>query len=610
MQAFLDWSPRIGLSFPEFLRQIGRDQADIVYYMQGSARTLGALQRMQQRGWSEHLDNQKIGFTVLSRKLGSIDHSLARIFQELVGIGQDVRSGTNELVSTLRWGFGSLLTSVGRLSDVVIQIRKDGVRPSGIWAEEQFQWACYAYDKGLYPEAQEYVTNAINGIPGETGYKLEPRYHYLLGRIQIGSWLGECPNMDIEVVKPDLAEKAFLNAVRYGDESRYVFAGEKGDAYLYAARAAYLQGELGRACEHARKGLDLLNRLWSNLPSEIERGVHRSWKDAPRFALELKALRTAGIFEYAKYLCAEGKSLPEAQDQLLEAFRLNLDFTIEAKVDPDFLFQNVLLETALTRITAELRDEYAQIAAVIWDLLEGAAKFEYDGLAAKEILSEELESLRTDYEMAAIEVENGGPLDFEAGVARARQILPKAQKLFATFKSRFGEHAQERGKNSDVAKRAKQTREAVQQYAAALATLGEKRARILDATHLSKWRGIAGAAGLILFSGGLIQLLLALPTNESLHIVDPTTLFFGFALQELPFILLFGICLWPIWTAPFRLMAISSKTREMRGQVSRAEAIAAAVELEAAVANRDIQANIDGLQSHSFERSSRLRRTH
>jgi len=432
----IEWSPRSGISFPAFLQQTSRFQGRVVYEVRESLRILGSIQQTQKRGWQEQADNQRAGITLLSRRLGNIDRNLADISREVTGVREDIHASTNELLSALRWGFGSLATAIGEVNDTLDEIRKNGVKPSGVWAQEQYHWACYAYDHGWYPEALEYASNAIDGIPGETGYKLDPHYHYLLGRIRIGGWIGERPNVDLNLVRPDLAEQAFLKAARYSDESRYVWAGEKGEALLYAARAAYLQGALNRACAHAHAGLHILNWLWGNLPGEIDRGIHRSWKNAKQFAAKLNALRIVGTYQYSKYLCAAGIELAEAERNLLEAFRSNLGCIIEAKVDPDFSFQRVVFENALSRIAIELREEYSELRSKYETAYLRACGFSFNGVPAVTLLREELAGT---YDAIEREAKNGGPLDHHSAIQMMKSALQSTPGYFAVFQARFAQ---------------------------------------------------------------------------------------------------------------------------------------------------------------------------
>jgi tetratricopeptide (TPR) repeat protein len=100
----------------------------------------------------------------------------------------------------------------------------------------------------------EYLDRAINGHAGNTGYKLEYRFHYLLGTIRLGKFSNPCP----DVMNLPEAERAFLAAAKYAirDHPR-----EAACAYLGAGWTAYCQGDMESARQFTQQAIMLDSRL-------------------------------------------------------------------------------------------------------------------------------------------------------------------------------------------------------------------------------------------------------------------------------------------------------------------------------------------------------------
>ena len=171
----------------------------------------------------------------LQREHISVTRSLSATvsdgFEQLSFDLQGVRQDLAEINSTLNWGFSELLTAVGRVNDSLNDLIKISKTPAQIWAYEQFEIAREAYRKELYDEAIEQLDRAIGGHGSNAGYKLEYRFHYLLGTIQLGSFRNNSP----EIVNLAQAESAFLNAARYARMDEPM---EAGRAFLAAGWSA------------------------------------------------------------------------------------------------------------------------------------------------------------------------------------------------------------------------------------------------------------------------------------------------------------------------------------------------------------------------------------
>ncbi|MDP2999956.1 MAG: hypothetical protein Q8N47_20895 [Bryobacterales bacterium] len=184
----------------------------------------------------------------------SLQTSVAEGFEQLSFDVQALTAGVSELTAAFHWGFSELLTTVGRVNATLVELVKIAKTPAQTWAYEQFEIARDAFRQNLYPEALEYLNRAINGYVGNTGYKLEYRFHYLWGTILLGS----SRNTSKDILNLPYAENAFLNAARYAqrDEPK-----EAGRAFLAAGWAAYCQGKMKAAKEYTEQALSLFPAL-------------------------------------------------------------------------------------------------------------------------------------------------------------------------------------------------------------------------------------------------------------------------------------------------------------------------------------------------------------
>lgn len=184
-------------------------------------------------------DNIRVGESIVS--------GLSSGFERISADMAEVRQGISELRSTFEWGFSEMLTVMGGVANSLEELIRIAKNPAKNWAYEQFEDARDAYRKQLYWEAIDYLHRAIDGWGTQTGYKLEYRFHCLLGTIRIGSFSNNAP----DIVNLADARKAFLDAARY---STHDDPDEAARAYFGAGWAAYCQGEMVDArafCERA-----------------------------------------------------------------------------------------------------------------------------------------------------------------------------------------------------------------------------------------------------------------------------------------------------------------------------------------------------------------------
>jgi tetratricopeptide (TPR) repeat protein len=167
----------------------------------------------------------------------------------------NVQTGLSELNATVQWGFSELLAAVGRVNESLAELVKTAKTPEKTWAFEQFGDAREALRKNLHAEALECISRAINGFSIHPGYKLEYRFHYLLGIVRMGSF----HNTSADVVDLAKAEDAYLTAAKYAQSDH---PEEASRAFLAAGWTAYCQGKMSEATQHTQQALRL-NPDWA-----------------------------------------------------------------------------------------------------------------------------------------------------------------------------------------------------------------------------------------------------------------------------------------------------------------------------------------------------------
>lgn len=180
----------------------------------------------------------------------SLPDAVSSGFEQLSVDMQDISSGIAELTSVCQWGFSELILGMGHVNDALDELIKIARTPAQTWAYEQFEIARNAFRQSLYDEAIEYIDRAIYGYGSNTGYKIEYRFHFLLGTIRIGSFKNYSP----EIVNPGKAEIAFLAAAKY---ARHDLPHEAGRAFVAAGWAAYCQGKFTEAQQYTEQAISL-----------------------------------------------------------------------------------------------------------------------------------------------------------------------------------------------------------------------------------------------------------------------------------------------------------------------------------------------------------------
>ncbi|MDO9041207.1 MAG: SUMF1/EgtB/PvdO family nonheme iron enzyme [Desulfocapsaceae bacterium] len=256
------------LSYPDYLqeksfsddienvtRQAGRETANRIS-MEVSRQTREVIAS------NEALANEHIQALDAStdRITGALDASTDRItgvlnegFEQLSYGLDNISAGISELNATFHWGFGEVIASLGHMNDTLDELVKIAKTPVQTVAFNHFEIARDAFRQGLYQECVEELGKAIAGDHTSAGYKLEWRFHQMMGTVRLGF-----TNGDMMLVNLAKAEESFLLAARYGKAD---YPEDAGRAFLSAGWAAYCQGKMPEALAHTEQAMALHPRL-------------------------------------------------------------------------------------------------------------------------------------------------------------------------------------------------------------------------------------------------------------------------------------------------------------------------------------------------------------
>lgn len=307
-----------GLSWPDYLkvneiRGVGDEVRQLHYEVSSSNRKLIATYEELQR---EHITATR-----------SISDAVSSGFEQLSFDMQAISSGIAELTSVFEWGFSELLAGVGHINDSLRELVKIAKTPAQTWAYEQFEIARDGFRQGLYEEALEYLNRSIEGYGGNTGYKLEYRFHFLLGTIRLGSFQNNSPS----IVDLGEAEKAFLAAAKY---ARHDQPNEAGRSFLAAGWAAYCQGKIPEAEKLTEQAISLYPELGE------------------------------AYFQLAKILMHRGD--PEnALLPLRKAVELDRNYAIKASSDDDFRRHDKQVNSLIQQMHKETREKSKNALVVL-----------------------------------------------------------------------------------------------------------------------------------------------------------------------------------------------------------------------------------------------------
>ncbi|MFA5853846.1 MAG: hypothetical protein WC866_02035 [Patescibacteria group bacterium] len=223
----------------------------------------------------------------------SLEQGRGELREYLDGVSEEI-SGLN---STLESGFGQILGSLGGMGDSLESLLETAKTPTQTAAYEHFEIARDAFRQGLYPEALEALQKAIYGDRRTSGYKLEWRFHRLVGVIRLG-FVG----CDTDLINLRLAKESFLLSARYArsDEPK-----EAACDMLQAGFIAYVQRNLNEARAH------------TNEATTLDAGSGEAW------------------FQSAKFLVTGGFA-NDAMGILKRAIKLDPRYVFKAAADPEF----------------------------------------------------------------------------------------------------------------------------------------------------------------------------------------------------------------------------------------------------------------------------------
>lgn len=176
-----------------------------------------------------------------------IQRELSAGFEQLSYDMQDISSGISELNATFHWGFGALIAGIGHMNDTLSELIKIAKTPVQTVAFNHFEIARDAFRQKLLQESLEELQKAINGDHTSPGYKLEWRFHQMVGTIRLGFADGDDSLIDLP-----LAEQAFLMAARYAKTD---YPEDAGRSFFSAGWAAYCQGKMKEALSHTENAI-------------------------------------------------------------------------------------------------------------------------------------------------------------------------------------------------------------------------------------------------------------------------------------------------------------------------------------------------------------------
>ncbi len=253
------------------------------------------------------------------RITGALSEGFDRVTYQL----QDISAGISELNATFHWGFSQMIAGIGHMNDALSVLIKIAKTPVQNVAFNHFEIARDAFRQGLYQEALEELNKAIQGDHTSSGYKLEWRFHQMVGTIRLG--FVDC---DLSLVDLAQAEEAFLFAARYAKAD---YSEDAARAFLSAGWTAYCQGKMKEALAHTEQAIALSPKL------------------------------TEALFQAAKVHMALGE-VDSALPILRQAIDRDRFYILKAAGDGDFKKYNDKLHDFLEALRLE---KYQQVAQVV-----------------------------------------------------------------------------------------------------------------------------------------------------------------------------------------------------------------------------------------------------
>lgn len=340
-------------------------------------------------------DNSWTNFLIADAAASSVKRGIAEQTRALVASNEQVANSIdassrrteealNELNATFNWGVNQILVGMGHLNDSLKELIALSRNPSQTWAYEQFSISRDAFRKQLYSDALAYVLSAISGSGGQTGYRLDHRFHMLLGLL----YLGNQQNAEVEMIDLDKAEQAFLDAAKY---ARQDYPNEAGQAMLSASWAAYCNGDMDKSQAHVCEAL----RLDPTLPEAY-------YQDA-------KIKMHLGQTDFA---------VPP----LRQAITYDRNYTLKATEDDDFLGHPDTLNDLYSELQNEACAKYRAERAVLDGLVSEVKTLVNDASRVRTLLDEASKQTAVA-EAAAGQETYFGYLDAQDALVAARTNL-------------------------------------------------------------------------------------------------------------------------------------------------------------------------------------------
>jgi tetratricopeptide (TPR) repeat protein len=241
------------------------------------------------------------GFSEVSSRLDEVDQTLVHGFVTLHSDLLSIDGALSELSAKFDWGIIRLETAISSVRDSLEDLIRLAKTPEQTWAYEQFSIARDAFQRGLYPEALDHAEWAISGYQSHPGYKLEHRFHHLVGMIR----RGDHKNCSSEIVNLARAEQAYLHAARYAGESHKADAGL---ALCAAGWVAYCQNKINEAGVYTQQALNYVNLPEANYQMAkiyMHQGNLDSGLEYLRRAIEFDHLFAVRCFDDGDFLIHE-----------------------------------------------------------------------------------------------------------------------------------------------------------------------------------------------------------------------------------------------------------------------------------------------------------------
>ncbi len=382
-----DYVPGRGMSYSTFLNLKQLDTSNRFGMAQATKEIIGSNEQLAKRGFAVQEG--------VAREIAVLSFTIMRSSAE-------ARQSSESLTNALYWGFSRLARSLDRMDDSLKELVRLASTPAQTWAYEQFEVARAQYTRGWYQKSLESIQRALYGHQSNVGYETEYRFHLLLGKLHLGSWLGRSPNTSESVVDPQHAEQAFLKAYEY-------YWGTNADAecaeiLLWAARAAFVQENLERAEQHAARSVQL----------------HKSGE---------------GLYFLARILAHQEGKGEEAIKNLLLAFESSSTYWVRAGGVGEF--PEPVLSAALYRKKRKLQAIFAPLWAAFGIAIEDMRDFAVEGVSGERVIEEEIAALERKGTQIAETARAEGLLGLEVSIPALKATQGEFASLFDLFRERY-----------------------------------------------------------------------------------------------------------------------------------------------------------------------------